>query len=341
MQSVQASSSPKLSVLLPFCSEQESLNEAIESIVRQSFTDWEMILINNSGDVAAEDVARLWTRSDARIRMIRVEKCGIAFALNAGLKEVKSPLIARMDADDVSLPGRFARQLEVLEQHPELAVVASQTRFESNMPKNEGFHRFVDWQNSILSPEQHRLQRFVESPLAHPTVMFRTSLIKQYGMYNEGAVPEDYELWLRWMDAGELILKMDEPLLIWKDHASRLTRTHPNYEKEAFYQVKCHYLARWIRQHLPKEKKIVVCGSSRIGRKRAAMLEAEGVAIFGFTDVRKRPNREVNFIPIPALTDPKPWFLVNFIARRGVGVQIRTHFSSLGFVEGRDFILAG
>jgi hypothetical protein len=70
------------------------------------------------------------------------------------------------------------------------------------------------------------------------------------------------------------------------------------------------------------------------------MLQELGVEVFGFTDVKKRPNRQVNFIRIPEITQPEPRFLINFIARRVVGQAIRKHFTALGFIEGKDFILA-
>jgi hypothetical protein len=73
------------------------------------------------------------------------------------------------------------------------------------------------------------------------------------------------------------------------------------------------------------------CGSSRIGRKRAALLQKLGVEIFGFTDVKKRPNRQVNFIRIPEITQPESWLLFNFIARRGVGTSHSRTFFSPGF----------
>lgn len=91
--------------------------------------------------------------------------------------------------------------------------------------------------------------------------------------YSTRNVPEDYELWLRWMDQGIHFYKLPEPLLTWNDHAGRLSRNHENYAREAFFQVKCEYLARWIKRHVSPKKKIVVCGSSRIGRKRADLLQ--------------------------------------------------------------------
>ncbi len=330
-----------VTVLLPFFQVGDELDRAIASIVRQTFTDWELLLISNNGSRPGLHIADKWVQLDSRVHLLDESRQGIAFALNTGLQHANGRLVARMDGDDEAHPERLQKQVGFLDAHPEIDVVSCQTSYASNIPGSEGYSLFVEWQNGIITVDDHARLRFIESPLAHPTVVFRKELTESFGPYDTGNIPEDYELWLRWMDQGVRFYKLSERLLEWNDHAARLSRVHENYSREAFYRVKCHYLAKWIRRHVPKEKKIIVCGSSRIGRKRAVMLEEGGVQVYGFTDVKKRPNRQVRFLPIGQLVDPGPWLLVNFIARRGVGESIREHFVALGFAEGRDFVLAG
>jgi len=330
----------RVTVVLPFYKVGKELDAAIASMVQQSFSAWRLLLVCNNGSDEGKKIATRWSADDSRIEMLEESVQGIAYALNSGLQLADTDYVARMDADDRSLPGRLELQVAFLDAHPDIDVVSSQTTYDSGMAGSYGYKLFVDWQNNIITPEEHALERFVEAPLAHPTVMFRKSLIDRFGLYSTRNVPEDYELWLRWMDQQVGFYKLPEPLLVWTDHESRLSRNHENYSREAFYRIKCEYLARWIKRNVPAEKKIIVCGSSRIGRKRAALLEELGVDIHGFTDVKKRPNRQVRFYRTSELTEPAPWFLINFIARRGVGQAIREHFMALGFREGVDFILA-
>lgn len=330
----------RVTVVLPFYQVGKELDAAVESLVKQTFSRWRLLLVSNNGCDEGWKIANRWSASDPRIEVMEEPLQGISHALNAGLQQVDTDYVARMDADDRAMPERLQLQVDFLDAHPDIDVVSSQTTYDSGIAGSHGYKLFVDWQNSIITPEEHALKRFVEAPLAHPAVMFRKSLIDRFGLYSTRNVPEDYELWLRWMDRQIRFYKLPEPLLVWTDHESRLSRTHDNYSREAFYRIKCEYLARWIRRNVPAEKKIIVCGSSRIGRKRAALLEELGVDIHGFTDVKKRPNRQVRFYRTSELTEPAPWFLVNFIARRGVGQAIREHFMALGFREGIDFILA-
>lgn len=334
------SENPRVTVVLPFYQAGEEMDEAVKSIVNQSFMSWKLVLVSNNGSDAGQRIAREWAAADSRITITEEPVQGIAYALNTGLRQADTEYVARMDADDYAHPDRLQMQVDYLDGNPDIDVVSTQTAFSSSLESSYGYSLFVTWQNNIISPKEHAMKRFVEAPLAHPSVMFRTKLVNQYGFYTTRDVPEDYELWLRWMDKGVRFYKVPQPLLTWNDHQSRLSRNHENYSREAFYRIKCEYLARWIKQHVPAEKKIIVCGSSRIGRKRAALLEELGVNISGFTDVKKRPNRQVAFWRISQLTEPQSYFLINFIARRGVGQQIRQHFTSLGFKEGRDFIMA-
>lgn len=336
-----SASIPKISVILPFHKDEPLFNTAIMSVVEQDFPDWELLLINNNAPEAAVRLANDWADKDKRIRHIFETQQGISYALNTGLHHARAPLVARMDADDLSMPHRLSKQWHVFQAYPDIDVVSTRTIFQSSMPRSEGYALFVDWQNNLINHEDHYLSRFIESPLAHPSVMFKKSLIDAYGPYHTGPLPEDYELWLRWFEHGVRFYKVPDPLLQWNDHQDRLSRQHDNYSKEAFFTVKCDYLARYIKKDVPARKKIVVCGASKIGRKRAALLQNLGVEIYGFTDVRHKNNRQIRFIPINKLTDPGEWFLINFIAKRGVGPDIRLHFSRIGFKEGRDFILAG
>jgi glycosyltransferase involved in cell wall biosynthesis len=332
---------PEVSVILPFHQDETTLHDAIESIYNQHFELWELLLINNNADQTSEEIATYWQSKDERIHVLHEKNQGIAFALNAGLKSAHGNFIARMDADDISFPDRLSKQVSFLHNHPEIDVVASQTQFHSIIKKSLGYELYVQWQNKIITPEEHFLSRFVESPLAHPSVMFRKKLIEMYGTYSTGNVPEDYELWLRWMDNGVNFYKIPELLLQWKDHPQRLSRVQDNYSEMAFHRIKCHYLSKYIRKNTSHEKHIVICGNSSNCRKKATVLSETGINIYGYTDVKVPKNVGYSFISISEITEPEKWFIVNMITKRGVGDSIKQHFLPLGFREGKDFILAG
>jgi glycosyltransferase involved in cell wall biosynthesis len=330
---------PQVTVILPFYENGEELDDAIASITNQTFRDWELLLINNNATPVAEAIADNWAANDCRIKQLYEPKQGIAHALNLGLKNVAGHYIARMDGDDISFAGRLAKQVKFLDDHPAISVVSTQTAFASELARSEGYQFFTQWQNSIITNDAHYLARFIESPIAHPTVMFRKKLIDDFGGYDTGCVPEDYELWLRWFSSGVGFYKIPEPLVFWSDHEQRISRNHAHYSKGAFFKMKIRYLAKWVQKTVAHKRRIVVCGSGKNSRKRAQLLQNEGVPIFGFTDVKISRNRTIHFIPFAELTNPDEWFVINFISQRGVGEAVKKYFTGKGFRDGIDFIL--
>ena len=188
------------------------------------------------------------------------------------------------------------------------------------------------------------LRRFVESPVAHPSVMFRRALLAQHGGYVAGDFPEDYELWLRWLDAGVTFAKVDAELLVWNDPPTRASRTGLRYSREGFYRTKCQYLARWLRRHLEPSRAVWVWGAGRITRQRLGGLEAQGIRISGFIDVdtkkagRLRDGRPV--VTPDKLPGREGVFILVGVSRRGAREYIAGQLARFGRVEGRDYLLA-
>ena len=103
--------------------------------------------------------------------------------------------------------------------------------------------------------------------------------MEQHGLYRSGDFPEDYEMWLRWLDQGVKIAKVPQIVLDWHDSETRLTRTDSIYSDRAFYEVKSRYLAKWLSEHNPFHPYVHVWGASRISRRRVRILEKHGMFI--------------------------------------------------------------
>ncbi|MFP4090547.1 MAG: glycosyltransferase family 2 protein [Cyclobacteriaceae bacterium] len=330
--------SPSVSILLPFYNAEHTLPEAVNSLLGQTFTDFELLLINNCSSDGSEKMAAALATKDARIRLLSEEEQGITYALNTGLKQAKGKYIARMDADDISYPDRLALQFHYLEAHPQTDVLACQVDF-SGPASSEGIRAYIDWNNRLLSYEQMYLNRFVDAPLIHPSVMFRKTLIKNFGGYRQGDFPEDFELWLRWMEAGVHFAKYPQPLLCWKDHPQRLTRQDERYSQEAFYRIKSHYLARWLRRHNPFHPEIVVWGAGRKSRQRLQWLQAAGIQIRSYIDINEKRTSTRSCIHFEEIAPPGAYFILSNVAKRGRGEDIRQYLMNKGYTEGVNFLM--
>jgi glycosyltransferase involved in cell wall biosynthesis len=264
-------------------------------------------------------------------------------ALNCALREARGTFIARMDADDESQPDRLSRQTRFLDDHPEIGLVGCQVEFGGSRLHACGYALHVDWINSLVEPEEIELNRFVESPFAHPSVMFRRELLELYGAYQPGDYPEDYELWLRWLDAGVRMAKVRAVLLTWNDSPRRLSRNDSRYGPDAFYRCKALYLARWLRKHVDPTRRLIVWGAGRPTRKRAEHLRTHGLTVSAYIDIdAKKIGRVLSGCPVLSpdqIPDPGESFVLCYVAKRGARELARAHLRARGFVEGRDFLM--
>ena len=187
---------------------------SILSILSQTFTDFELLVFNDGSTDASGDVIDAIT--DTRITLINVAKnCGYVAHLNAGLAMARGKYIARMDADDIALPNRFARQISLLENHPEIGLCGT------------AYQTFDAQDTTVavpLSDAEIRGAMLWYNPVGHPTVMFRRELIERHGLrYDPEYMPaEDYKLWYD-LSLVTQLQNLPEVLLRYRVHAHQIS----------------------------------------------------------------------------------------------------------------------
>ena len=337
-----------MSVVLPVRNAAGTIVRAVASVRTQTFADWELVVVNDGSSDGTREILRAAARDEPRLKLIEQPPAGVAVAANAAVAAARGEFVARMDADDESHPERLAAQVEFLggPEHAAIGVVGSLVEFGGDRAASAGYALHVDWTNTLLTPEAIALNRFVESPLVNPSVMFRRALVARHGGWRNGDFPEDYELWLRWLDAGVRMAKVPRVLLTWHDAPSRLTRTDARYGAEKFFAMKAEWIARELAR-VAGGRKIFVWGAGRHTRKRAAHLAAHGVTIAGYIDVdAKKTGRGLGGTGVPvigeeALPARGEIFVVSYVTTRGARDYNREKLLACGYVEGRDFLLCG
>ncbi len=331
-----------ISVVLPFHNSEATLARAIRSIQNQTYRDWELLLADDGSTDSSPDIARSFSKNDPRIRLLQLPKRGIVPTLNDALTRARGKYIARMDSDDYSHPERFTLQIGMLNKNADLGLVSCLVRHIDSVFHAPGYKAHVHWLNTLITPEQHFLARFIESPVAHPSVLYRNELLQTHGSYSQGDFPEDYELWLRWLSAGVRFAKIPEYLLDWHDSPDRLSRTDARYNTDAFYKIKCKYLAAWLKHHQVPDRPFWLWGAGRITRKRFRLLEQLHRPFDGFIDIDPKKigtivaGRKV-FSPASLRHYPDV-FILAAVGTRGARNQIVQHLKSFGKIEGLDYL---
>lgn len=323
---------------MPVFNAEETLPECIESILAQTLEEFELVAVNDNSTDKSVEVLRSY--SDPRINVVDNEHKGIVSALNMGLKACRSNLVARMDADDVMYADRLKKQFQVMTDDASISLCATQARkFPEEIIKT-GYIEYMLWQNACLSRRDIENQIYIESPFAHPSVMFRKDRVSDLGAYKEGEFPEDYELWLRLFDAGEKMMKIDEVLIDWRESDHRLSRTSSRYSETAFDLLRAEYLAKDIRL---QDREIVFWGAGRKTRQRTQCLINRGIKPVAWIDIdRNKVGNEYHGAKVYMpewlrQIDEKP-FVLNYVRNHGARDECRKYLEDSNYVMGVDYL---
>jgi glycosyltransferase involved in cell wall biosynthesis len=329
-----------LSVLLPVRDGAAHLPEAIASLEAQSFADYEVIAVDDGSTDGTLELLADWAARDRRVRVLTQPAEGIVPALERARREAAGRLLARMDADDLSKPDRFARQVERLERDPGVALLGCLTRYFPDEAVRDGARRYEDWLNATLTHEQIEREIFVECPLAHPTFCMRADLLESVGGYRDVGWPEDFDLVLRVWRAGGRFAKVGEVLLHWRERPERLSRTHPRYGPKAFLACKTHHL---LGAFPGARDGVVVWGAGPVGKALARALLSEGVRLDGFAEVDPRKiGQEIHgalVLDAPGALERRGSLHLGAVGQPGARDEVRRTLSGAGFHELENFVL--
>jgi glycosyltransferase involved in cell wall biosynthesis len=211
--------SPVISIILPVYNGELYLKSCIDSILHQTFKEFELIIINDGSSDKTESIIKSFT--DERIIYIQNERnLGLIYSLNSGIEVARGEFLARMDADDIALPERLMEQKNYLVAHPNCGIVAGQIIFIDPTGEYRG-----DWALDIKTIDYKAILKTMpfENCLAHPSIMGRTKIFKDcpYDPMQEDI--EDYHLWLKMLSIGIIIEKINHPVLLYRDNPISIT----------------------------------------------------------------------------------------------------------------------
>lgn len=224
--------SPLISVIMPVYNSEAYIKESLESILNQTVSDFEFLIIDDASTDKTLDYIKSY--NDSRIHLIeKPMNTGYTNSLNLGFKLAKGKYVARMDGDDISLPGRFAKQVAFLEENPEVVACGS-------------FCYRIGENRILCTPEKHetiKLALLRENVLVHPSVMMRNDALEKltivYDVTKEPA--EDYDLWVRLLPIGKLH-NLQEVLLNYRVHNNQVTKKRSEQQINSASSTKLHLL---------------------------------------------------------------------------------------------------
>jgi len=231
---------PLISIVMPVWNGERYLAEAIQSILDQTFREFEFIILDDGSTDGTPEILTRYASGDSRIRVIRLGHEGIVTALNRGVAESRAAWIARMDADDISHPERLARQWEVIEKNPQAVLCHTHVNIIGDPAYVTKAGRF------IRSQALTALRLCFQCPIVHPTVMFRKEAFLKYGGYlQEERHAEDFALWGRMINHGPVI-GIPEPSLDFRVHASSISKQQAAAQEALSQKISIRHCSQFM-----------------------------------------------------------------------------------------------
>lgn len=343
---------PRISIAMPVRDAAPWLGECLASIAAQTEPSFELLAVDDGSTDASRAILEAAAQRDARVRVLqtRADGRGIVAALNLALEAARTPYLARMDADDRMHPERLARQAARLDADASLFGVAARAAAFPAESLRDGMRGYLDWQNALVTPDDLARERFVESPVLHPSVLLRTDVVRTVlGGWHETAWPEDWDFFLRAFEAGLRIARVPDVLVEWRLHERQLTRTHARYSEDALMEARAFHLARHLGGVTGEARSLWVLGAGPVGKCLVKALARRGVVASGLADVDPRKIggivrgaghawRVIEHAALRGMS-PRP-FAVSAVAGAPARTRVRAGLASWGWQEGGDFVVA-
>lgn len=326
----------ELSIVMPCWNSEETVGECIESILAQTYADWELIAVNDGSSDGTLDVLESYAVRDDRVRVLDLKHVGIVEAPTQGMKLAQGQFLCRMDSDDVAHPQRLEMQRDFLLSNPDIALCGCRVRH-IGIPAASGRLRYLEWINGIRTPEDVWRELFVECTIPHPGSMMLREAFDAVGGYQDFGWPEDYDLIMRFAEAGYAMANVDAELLDWRHSEGRISMNDARYSLESFRRLKRHYLHT---MYLDKKEAFHQWGAGDVGK--LWLREWGDSAPVAVVDIDPRKIGKVIHgalvIEPDDLPGPGDGFTLVAVGAPGARDEIRGWFFERGYQECVDYL---
>lgn len=302
------------------------LEECLNSIIAQTETDWELMVVNDHSTDLTYQTLLAFSKLDNRISISNAEGKGIIDALQQAYMKTSGEYITRMDADDIMPPNKLELMQKMIQENPHSVITGKIKYIGENL--REGYKNYEIWMNTLMADNSHYEQIYRECVIPSPAWMIERHLFDEVDGFTPNTYPEDYDLTLRFYAHHIPIVAVKEVVHIWRDYQERTSRNDPNYAFNAFEELKTDY---FLKVDYHQEKELVLWGGGKKGKNIAALLQKHqikfrwacnnpkkiGQDIYGLTmeDISIIFSKENSYQTIVAVAQPEEQVLIKEILK--------------------------
>lgn len=217
---------PLVSILVPFKNTEHFLPECIESIMNQSYTNWELLIIDDGSTDNSYQIVSEHANKDNRIKLFKNTGNGIIDALRVAFKHSHGDYITRMDSDDIMIPEKLEVLAKGLQTHGKQHLAVGLVKYFSSNGINDGYAKYETWLNNLTKKGNNFSEIYKECVIPSPCWMVHREDLIACSAFEPTNYPEDYDLTFRFFKQGFKCIPCDTVLHEWRDYSTRTSRTH-------------------------------------------------------------------------------------------------------------------
>lgn len=280
----------KVSILIPFKNTENYLNECLDSIVKQTYVNWEVICVNDHSIDSSLEIANKFALSNPKIKVVNNKGNGLIDALKTAYNLSTGNLITRMDSDDIMLSNKISSMAEDLLNFGAGHIALGMVKYFSEKELGNGYKNYETWLNSLTSKGLNFNEIYKECVIPSPCWMVHREDLEKVNNFESKIYPEDYDLAFRFYQIGLKCIKSNKVLHMWRDYPNRTSRTNSNYADNSFLKLKINY---FLKLSYNENKKLVVWGAGKKGKKVASILNELKVSFLWVCDNPKKIGKKI------------------------------------------------
>ncbi|WP_400078566.1 glycosyltransferase family 2 protein [Winogradskyella sp. R77965] len=321
-------SQPLVSILVPFKNTEAYISDCLESILKQTCTNWEAIFVDDGSEDSSFAIVENFSKKDQRIKPLKNKGQGIINALQTAYNYCKGDYITRMDSDDMMTPIRLEVMLKSLEKHGKKHLAVGQVNYFRADGLSDGFAKYEKWLNKLTKTGANYSEIYKECVIPSPCWMLFREDFEACDGFNPNRYPEDYDLAFRFYKAGYTCIPCDEILLQWRDYSTRTSRTHEHYAENSFLDLKVDY---FLELNYDASRPLAIWGAGAKGKKLAKLLLKNNIPFFWICDNPKKIGKHIygeellNFDYLAELNHPQS---IVTVANEDAQKEIKAYFET-------------
>lgn len=299
---------PLISILTPFKNTSAFLKECINSIIEQSYSNWELIIVDDHSSDESNAIVSNYAKQDKRIKLFKNEGKGIINALKLAFNKSSGQYITRMDSDDIMAPKKLEFMLNDLQTHGKNHIALGLVKYFSKTGIGDGFKRYETWLNSLISTGENFKEIYKECVIPSPCWMIHKDDLIACNAFNPNIYPEDYDLAFRFYKHGLKCIPSNNLLHYWRDYSTRASRTHKHYAENYFIDIKLHY---FLELNYDAQRPLTIWGAGAKGKTIARTLKEKKIPFIWICDNPKKIGKHIygealfNFEYLKTLQNPQ------------------------------------